>query len=305
MAPVKIRLVKRLLAVYQRIRASFSPQESKGAAQKLTQSETKSVMTATADARSRYTTEAPSDDLAIALFDGSWTSQLPGRNGPGQNLLFDDIRIRWLIEKLGSVENMNVLELGPLEGGHTWMLEQAGASVTAVEANQSAFMRCLVAHNLLGMNSKFMLGDFTKGLPSESRWDLVVASGVLYHLKSPEQLLSQISEVTDRIFIWTHYFEPDGSKWNADLDEKLNTKWRPDRTVVRSCHGIDVRLVPMYYEESVGWSGFCGGPDDLGNWLYREDLLELLRALGFTKQEIAFDQPNFVNGPSFAVLATR
>jgi hypothetical protein len=262
-------------------------------------------MSGTVEARSQYIAEAPSDDLAISLFEGSWTSQLPGRNGPGNNLLFDDIRIRWLIEKLGGVERMNVLELGPLEGGHTWMLEQAGAFVTAVEANQSAFMRCLITRNLLGMNSKFVLGDFTRGLPRESRWDLVVASGVLYHLKSPEQLLEQIAEVTDRIFIWTHYFEPDGSKWNAGLDDKLNTKWRPDRTVVRSCSGIDVRLVPMYYEESVGWSGFCGGPDDLGNWIYRDDLLKLLEKLGFTRQEIAFDQPDFVNGPSFAVLACR
>ena len=68
----------------------------------------------------------------------------------------NDERIRWLLEQLGNVEGEKILELGPLEGGHTYMLEHAGAKVTSVEGNYGAFLRCLTVKNLLGLEcSKF------------------------------------------------------------------------------------------------------------------------------------------------------
>jgi hypothetical protein len=43
------------------------------------------------------------------------------------------------------VDGRRVLELGPLEGAHTHMLEQHGAdSIVAVKANRSAYSKCLI-----------------------------------------------------------------------------------------------------------------------------------------------------------------
>ncbi|WP_204313559.1 hypothetical protein, partial [Klebsiella michiganensis] len=63
----------------------------------------------------------------------------------GEIRLYDDARIAWLVSSVGGLQGLDVLELGPLEASHTAMLLAAGAkSVLAIEANQLAFLRCLV-----------------------------------------------------------------------------------------------------------------------------------------------------------------
>ncbi len=209
------------------------------------------------------------------------------------------------MEQVGDVGGSRVLELGPLEGGHTWMLEQRGARVTAVEANHSAFLRCLTVKNLLGMSSEFLLGDFARALPAGGPWDMVVASGVLYHMVEPDRLVADVAAASDRVFLWTHYFLDDPSAWHPDAAGRIGTKWRTDEEVQRRCNGVDLRMVPMRYEEALGWTGFCGGPERYSLWMRRQDLLDLLRSFGFDDVRIAFDRPDGPNGPSFAVLAVR
>ena len=258
-----------------------------------------------AQVRSDYSTLTPEPGAALGLFEGSWSSKLPGRDGPGRAELFTDPRIEWLAEQVGDLHGARVLELGPLEAGHTWMLEQRGARVTAVEANHSAFLRCLTVKNLLGMSSEFVLGDFARALPAGGPWDLVVASGVLYHMVEPERLVADLAAVSDRMFLWTHYFADDPMVWHPDAASRLGTKWRTDEQIDRRCNGVDLRFVPMRYEEALGWSGFCGGPERYSLWMRRDDLLDLLRSFGFDDLRIAFDQPGSANGPSFAVYAAR
>ena len=56
-----------------------------------------------------------------------------------------DERNKWLANEIGGLSGKSVLELGPLEGGHTYMLEQLGATdITSVEANARAFLKCLI-----------------------------------------------------------------------------------------------------------------------------------------------------------------
>lgn len=256
-------------------------------------------------ARSDYSVLTPEPDAALSLFDGSWSSRLPGRDGPGRAELFDDPRIDWLAAQFGDLNGARVLELGPLEAGHTWMLEQRGARVTAVEANHSAFLRCLTVKNLLGMSSEFLLGDFARALPAGGPWDLVVASGVLYHMVEPDRLVADLAAASDRVFLWTHYFLDDAAAWHPDAASRIGTKWRTGEQIERRCNGVDLRLVPMLYEEALGWSGFCGGPERHSLWVRRDDLLNLLRSFGFDDIRTAFDRPDGPNGPSFAVYAAR
>src|SRR6188768_2522897 len=81
----------------------------------------------------QYVREAPSAQNVVDLFAGEWSSALPPAIGAtaGSIALFDDDRIRWILERAGGVDGQRVLELGPLEAGHTAMLEAAGATVTA------------------------------------------------------------------------------------------------------------------------------------------------------------------------------
>ena len=242
---------------------------------------------------------------SLRLFPGSWSSRLPGVDGPGSADLFEDERIEWLIKECSGVKGWEILELGSLEGGHAYMLEAAGANLTSIEANTQAFLRTLIVKNFLNLRGHFLLGDFTKSLGPVKKWDLIVASGVLYHMMEPGKLLERLSLATNRLFLWTHYFEPDISLWSANWRDKLESKWHRSDEFIRNIAGVDARHVPYSYNEALGWSGFCGGPNVQSCWLYKDDIHQIIRNLGFQSISYSFEEPNHPNGPAFCLLATR
>lgn len=252
----------------------------------------------------RYTKVAPEDINSFDLFSGSWSTSFPGfTNAPFAGT--EDPRIDWLMKQV-NVKNLNILELGPLEGAHTLMLERAGATVTAIEANVGAFQRCLVVKNQFNLVSKFILGDFEKYNFDKNYCDLIVASGVLYHLKDPVSFLGTISSASNRLFIWTHYFESDLSKWNPSLKPILNSgKWAYKTPIVKKYDDLEIRMVKQLYGEDLGWSGFCGGSDVYSHWIFKEDLLKLLSHFGFSKIVTAFDDVKHPNGPAFCVYLEK
>ncbi len=79
----------------------------------------------------------------------------------GATPLFDDPRITWSNDRFGEMGipggyvGRDVLELGPLEGGHTYLLDRMGVkSVTAVEASSRAYLKCLIAKETFGMSPR-------------------------------------------------------------------------------------------------------------------------------------------------------
>ena len=80
--------------------------------------------------------------------------------------VFEDVRIEWAVPQHGGVGGKRVLELGPLDGAHTYMLERFdSAEVVAVEANTHAYLRCLIVKELLEIRrARFLLGDFVEYL---------------------------------------------------------------------------------------------------------------------------------------------
>ena len=216
-----------------------------------------------------------------------------------------DARVDWLLQKV-DVNGLNILELGPLEAAHTTMLEKKGGVIVAIESNIGAFLRCLIVKNYLNLQAKFMLGDFEKMSFSDQSYDLVMASGVLYHLKDPVDFLCRMSPTTQRLFIWTHYFEPDLSLWNAGLEALLQAgKWDHKNPILKGVGSHQYRLVKQSYGDALGWSGFCGGTDVYSHWLYKQDLLDLLARNGFNKVAVAFDAVDHPNGPSFCLYCEK
>ncbi len=218
-----------------------------------------------------YETRLPSYQNAIDLIPG-WSTCFPAQYGVttgGAAPLFEDGRLQWAIAQYGNLADKSVLELGPLEGGHTALLEAAGARVEAVEANRRAFLKCLITKEILGLkNARFHLGDFNAWLEqTEHKYDMIVASGVLYHMIEPLYLLDLLSQHTDALYIWTMF------KVTNDL-----------ATRVIPFHGVDVRLYLVPYGEKT--NAFCGGPNDHSFWIDRGDLIAALGALGYTELKI-------------------
>lgn len=259
-----------------------------------------------ADLRARYVTGAPSPQKTLDIFDGEWTSSLPGQLAnlrAGTVRLFEDTRIDWFIERLGGVRDKAILELGPLEGGHTYMLERAGAaSIVSIEANTRAYLRCLITKELLELRSaRFLLGDFLDYLRgTKERFDACLACGVLYHMTAPAELISLIARVTDRVCIWTQYYDEALISHTSPLSGRI----RGSETAEHE--GFEHTLYTAEYEEeALRWEGFCGGGVPYRRLMTRDDILRCLEHFGLGEISIAFDNPDHQHGPAFALTAFR
>ncbi len=253
-----------------------------------------------------FTKLQPNEQNSFDLFRGSWSTKISGVQNTGGFDGFNDDRINWLLDELGGVKGKKILELGPLEGAHTYMLERAGGDVLSIEGNHGAFLRCLIVKNFLGLKSKFLLGDFSNPDISSESFDTVVASGILYHMEDPVTLLEKVSSKTDNLFIWTHYFEEDLERWSPIAKREIkNGKWDIDNPKLFDIDGLSVKTVRQNYGKAKQWSGFCGGRSSFSYWICKQDLLALLRKLGFANIRINFDKVDHPNGPCFALIASR
>jgi hypothetical protein len=251
-----------------------------------------------------YVIGMPTAQNAIDILPG-WNQALPPQAGviAGNVGFYDDARIHWAIEQFGPIAGKTVLELGPLEAAHTFMLDQhAPQIIHSVEANKLAFLRCLVVKEILELkHAKFYLGDFVPWLEqSKIRYDLIIASGVLYHMSNPIRLLELMAERSDAIFIWTHYYD---AKAMSPTDHRRLAFIGSTET--RMFRGIPVRLHIRSYHGAWQSKAFCGGVSDLHHWIERNDIIAILNALGFDDLRITGDEPNHQNGPSISIFARR
>jgi hypothetical protein len=258
------------------------------------------------DVKDFYVKGAPSPQAIVNIFAGEWSSNFPESSGvkttPGGADLFDDARITWLSEKISGFGGLRILELGPLEAGHTYMMHERGAkSITSVEANMRSYMKCLCTKEIFGLErAHFLLGEaIAYTAASTETFDLCVASGILYHMQSPVELLSHIAARSKRVFIWTHYYDEAHLRL---LDEQFE-QFEPLQSI--EFQGRSYQASKREYGKALDWPGFCGGLDATANWLTRDSLIQALADCGLAKHEISFDQPDHPNGPAIALLASK
>jgi hypothetical protein len=253
-----------------------------------------------------YVLEAPGNQNVLDIFKGQWSSKMIGDSGlltqPGTAGLFEDARVVWAENVFGKFTDWTILELGPLEAGHSYMFQARGAKrVIAIEANTRAFLKCLCIKEIFKLDRvEFRLGDFMSFLRKDAaKYDMVFASGVLYHMEEPMELLELISRVSDRAFIWTHYYDAGIISARKELAHKFQA--------VRSAeyNGIRYEYSLQSYKQALDWAGFCGGPKPVSKWLTRDSLMEALKRFGFVDLQIAFEATNHPNGPALAICAKK
>lgn len=250
-----------------------------------------------------YIKSAPSAQNAVDLFKGEWSSILPegvGADTGGSGLFFEDARLAWFLQQICGVGGRSVLELGPLEGGHTWMCERAGAkSILSIEANTRAYLKCLVVSQVTAMKyANFVLGDFIEYLKVDGPvFDVGLASGVLYHMREPAELIQLLSRRCREVFFWTHYHDEERARTDPVLAKMLS---EPEEL---KHAGFRYRAVRKRYGEALGWQGFCGGSAEFARWMPRDDMMRAMEHFGFEVMGTAFEQPDHPNGPSMAFWA--
>ena len=250
-----------------------------------------------------YETSEPSAQNAIDLVPG-WNTHFPSEFNvvAGKVIGFQDDRIGWMIERLGGVDEAKVLEIGPMEAAHSVLLERSGAQVTAVEANKRAFLKCLITKEIVGLTkARFLLGDCIPFLENnETRYDVIVACGVLYHMQDPLRFLEAVAARTDSLFIWTSYIDDAGVAAGGPGTEVYNRE-REDGEF----HGKPVTLYRRGYLGADQNEEFCGGIFDDPRWMARTALFDALGTLGFNSIEIAHEATPVLYEPCFSILARR
>ncbi len=255
----------------------------------------------------KYCTEYPSPQNAVDVFAEDWSSVLPDSvdvDTGGFAALFDDPRIDWAVEMLGDIAGKRVLELGPLEGGHSYSLEtkHGAAEIVSIEANQRAYLKCLIAKELLGTSrTRFLLGDFNRYMAdSGQRFDLVVACGVLYHMENPAEHIKLVCNSSDSVFVWTHYYDRDLiDAIGPNVARKFSAATRTEY------EGYEYTLHRQDYLDALGWGGFCGAGKQYANWIELDAMYELFDKYGFDISATGFEHLDHPHGPAIAFMAKR
>jgi Protein of unknown function (DUF1698). len=251
----------------------------------------------------RYELSLPTHQNAIDALPG-WNSSFPKevKVKAGSTPLFADGRIEWALSKYGPIKGKRILEVGPLEGMHTYRLDkEAPAQIDAVEANKLCFLRCLVTKQILDIrNATFLLGDVQEWLLESPRYDLAFASGVLYHMADPGEFLRRLSLKADALYVWTHYFD-EAAMPEGDL-RRHPFSGRIEERVIGECR---LRYHERSYRQANNDPAFCGGLRDRHYWMDRKDILEFLSSLGYNDIVIGAEEPQHPGGPSFSIFARR
>jgi len=252
---------------------------------------------------------APSDQNALDLFAGEWSSQPPAARPElraGQTPLFDDPRITWAHHHLIAMgvadgfANRDVLELGPLEAGHTYLIDRLQPkSVTAVEANSRAYLKCLIAKEIFGITrARFLLGDCLEFLRTTDRhFDIGVACGILYHLTNPVELLELLARRCDALFLWTVFYDPEFVAQNPVPGAKFSEKLPMEHA------GFKHTVHRFNYGPSLDWKGFCGGGDIYSYWMEKSEIVGALERFGFT--DFRTEQHPNIHGSALMLAAKK
>jgi 2-polyprenyl-3-methyl-5-hydroxy-6-metoxy-1,4-benzoquinol methylase len=241
-----------------------------------------------------YVASSPSIQNVVDIFKDDWTSTLPFEGiTSGERAHFShDVRVLEC-DKIVSVSGKSVLELGPYEGYHSYWLEKLGAaSITSIESNRTSYLKCLIVKDILKLKVELQLGNFLEYMQNcAERYDIVLACGVLYHMDDPIKLIQDMSNITDTLFLWTHYYSS-------------------ERTDINALYGFSNPILLHGKYSAYQWnypdvSYHAGGSASYCLWLEKNVICDVLTDCGFRNISIISDDCEHERGSNILLVARR
>ena len=207
---------------------------------------------------------------------------LAGEDYGGNFDAMNDIRIKQFFENFSNVEN--IIELGSLEGGHSFALAQNPIvkQVLAIEGRESNVEKSKFVKEILNDEKvNFIQADIEKlDFEQFGRFDAVFCSGLLYHLPKPWELIPKLSKISQNIFIWTQ------------ISEEVKAKIM--------CEGWRGK----FYREG-GLLDPLSGLSKKSFWLSLGSLIALLTVNGYKEVKIIEHNLAHPNGAAVTLVATK
>jgi 2-polyprenyl-3-methyl-5-hydroxy-6-metoxy-1,4-benzoquinol methylase len=203
----------------------------------------------------------------------------PGvHTAPDGVVAVDDVRVEVVVDACGgSLEGRRVVDLGCLEGGFTLAFAGLGADAVGIEAREISVRRCELAKALLGdERATFVRGDIKDELVGRDPFDVVFASGILYHVADPAAfLVTMRAACAGFAVIDTHVAHPEVASHGCS-------------DVVRQMSGGVLYRGRMFAEypsdvlanvkDELLWAAWS---DADSFWPLEDDLVAMIRAAGF------------------------
>lgn len=183
----------------------------------------------------------------------------------------EDSRLKYIAHFL-DVRGQRVLEIGPLEGHHSVILEKMGVRENiAIESRADNLFKCQRIKEKYHLDhTQFLQCDLERlyrgeYVPSFSGpFDLVFCLGVLYHLPDPGRGLEWMRSQSNILFLGTHYCEGNS---NIDYsDYSYGGKSYRGHEVVEGGIGDPI-----------------SGMSRTSLWLCEDDLLRLIQDVGYSR----------------------
>jgi hypothetical protein len=199
----------------------------------------------------------------------------------------EDKRIKYIAYFL-DVRGWRVLELGPRTGHLSVLLDKMGArEIVGVEGRQENVDLCNRTRDLYGLPALYVRHDLEQLASGGEEpsfapgFDLVFSLGLLYHLADPEPVLRWGRTQAPRLFLGTHYYEPQAKGF-----------FKPSTFTPTLYRGEQA----MTFRE-LGPGDAHGGMRPSSVWLGEKQLVGLLHEAGYARVEVlgrdlAFGHPH-------------
>jgi SAM-dependent methyltransferase len=176
-----------------------------------------------------------------------------------------------------------ILELGSLEGAHSFILGQHPGvkRVVALEGREANLRKARFLQGLLNIgNVEFTQANLEHGnLAHFGAFDVIFCCGLLYHLPEPWKLIEQCPSIAPLLFLWTQYApENEAREVGAGLRGKTHIEGGADEPL--------------------------SGMSATATWLTLDSLRTLLGRSGYAKVEVLHDDPAHPNGPAVTIGAS-
>ncbi|MDB5880854.1 MAG: hypothetical protein JWP43_732 [Ramlibacter sp.] len=202
---------------------------------------------------------------------------------PGEPLIAESPRTIAIHESLQrfagpDLAGKTAVDLGCLEGGLSFELRRAGLEVLGVEGRAENYEKCLLvrAYYAAMGGMEFVHSDVRAFQPKQA-FDVVVCSGLLYHLERPAAYIAQLARLTKpggMLYLDTHVAPEDEGLRACAFAASLS----PLKT--ETVEGVSIRY--REYSEDVALPE-SSIDNSYSVWMDAASHLEVMFAAGFTR----------------------